>query len=90
MAAIDQVLRMTTTARATEMTNFETLTQAAIRVNDAERSVWIAEIHLTSLVRSVPLRISVAATRRLRVAAVELEAARLAYDAAQDLPAPTD
>jgi len=72
------------------MTNFETLTQAAIRVDEAERSVRIAAIRLNSLVVGVPLRYGVEATRRLRAADAELEAARVAYDAAQDLPAPED
>ena len=75
---------------ATEMTNFETLTHAAIRLDEAERSVRVAEIRLTSLVPGVPLRYGVEATRRLRAADAELEAARVAYDAAQDLPAPED
>ena len=72
------------------MTNFETLTQATIRVDEAERSVRIAAIRLNSLVPGVPLRYGVEATRRLRAADAELEAARTAYEAAQDLPAPLD
>ena len=72
------------------MTNFETLTQATIRLDDAERAVRIAEIRRNSLVPGVPLRYGVEATRRLRAADAELEAARVAYDAAQDLPAPLD
>ena len=74
----------------TETTNFETLTEAAIRLEVAERAVRIAEIRLTSLVPGVPLRYGVEATRRLRAADAVLEAARVAYDAAQDLPAPED
>ena len=50
----------------------------------------IAEIRVTSLVPGVPLRYGVEATRRLRAADAELEAARVAYDAAQDLPAPEE
>ena len=72
------------------MTNVETLTEAAIRVDEAERQVRIAEIRRNSLVPGVPLRYGVEATRRLRAADAELEAARIAYDAAQDLPAPED
>ena len=74
----------------TETTNFETLTRAAIRLDEAERSVRVAAIRLNSLVPGVPLRYGVEATRRLRAADAELEAARIAYDAAQDLPAPED
>ena len=74
----------------TETTNFQTLTHAAIRLDEAERSVRIAAIRLNSLVPGAPLRYGVEATRRLRAAEAELEAARVAYDAAQDLPAPED
>ena len=74
----------------TEMTNLETLTHAALQLDDAERGVRIAEIRLNSLVPGVPLRYGVEATRRLRAADADLEAARVAYDAAQDLPAPED
>jgi len=74
----------------TETTNFETLTRAAVRLDEAERSVRVAAIRLNSLVPGVPLRYGVEATRRLRAAVAELEAARVAYDAAQDLPAPED
>ena len=90
MADIGHVMSMNTNAEATEMTNFETLTQATIRVDEAERQVRIAEIHRNSLVVGVPLRYGVEATRRLRAADAELEAARVAYEAAQDLPAPED
>ena len=83
-------MTMNTNAEATEMTNFETLTEAAIRLDDAERSVRIAAIRLNSLVPGVPLRYGVEATRRLRAADAELEGARVAYEAAQDLPAPLD
>ena len=74
----------------TETTNFATLTTAALRLDEAERNVRIAAIRLDSLVPSLPLRYVVEATRRLRAANAELEAARVAYDAAQDLPAPED
>jgi hypothetical protein len=90
MADIGHVMSMSTNAGATEMTNFETLTQATIRVDEAERQVRIAEIRRNSLVPGTPLRYGVEATRRLRAADAELEAARVAYDAAQDLPAPLD
>ena len=71
-------------------TNFETLTHAAIRLDEAERGVGVAAIRLASLAPGLPLRYGVEATRRLRAADAELEAARVAYDAAQDLPAPED
>ena len=70
--------------------NFETLTHAAIRLDEAERGVRVAEIRLNSQAPGLPLRYGVEATRRLRAADAELEAARIAYDAAQDLPAPED
>jgi hypothetical protein len=89
MADIGHVMTMNTT-KETEMTNFETLTQATIRLDEAERGVRIAEIRRNSLVLGVPLRYGVEATRRLRAADAELEAARAAYEAAQDLPAPED
>ena len=82
---------MTTTKgieMTTEMANFETLTQATLRVDDAERGVRVARIRLNTLVPSAPLRYGVEATRRLRAADAELEAAQVAYEAAQDLPAP--
>ena len=72
------------------MTNFETLTHAAIRLDEAERSVRIARVRLNSLLPGNPLRYGVEATRRLRAADADLEAARIAYEAAQDLPAPLD
>jgi hypothetical protein len=82
---------VSTNERDTEMaTDMQTLTDAAIRLDEAERSVRIAEIRLTSLVPGAPLRYGVEATRRLRGAHAELEAARVAYEAAQDLPAPED
>ncbi len=81
---------MSTNGAATEMTNVETLTHAAIRLDAAEHTVAIARIRLNSLVPGAPLRSGVEATRRLRAADAELEAARVAYDAAQDLPAPED
>ena len=74
----------------TEEANFETLMQATLRVDEAERSVRVAAIRLTSLVPGAPLRYGVEATRRLRAADAELEAARVAYEAAQDLPASED
>ena len=90
MADIGHVMSMTTNAEATAMTNFETLTDATIRLDEAERQVRVAAIRLNSLVAGVPLRYGVEATRRLRAADAELEAARVAYEAAQDLPAPED
>ena len=74
----------------TEPTNFETLLNATEQFEAAETAVRVAEIRLTSLVPGAPLRYGVEATRRLRAARVDLEVARLAYDAAQDLPAPED
>jgi hypothetical protein len=90
MADIGHVMDMSTNAAATAITNFETLTQATIRVDEAERQVRIAEIRLNSLVPGAPLRFGVEATRRLRAADAELEAARVAYEAAQDLPTPEE
>lgn len=90
MADIGHVLTMTTNAEATAMTNFEILTRATLRVDEAERQVRIAAIRLNSLVPGAPLRYGVEATRRLRAADAELEAARVAYEAAQDLPAPEE
>lgn len=72
------------------MTNSETLLDATDRLQAAETAVRIAEIRRNSLVPGVPLRYGVEATRRLRAADAELEAARVAYEAAQDLPAPED
>lgn len=74
----------------TEEANFETLMQATLRVDEAERSVRVAAIRLTSLVPGAPLRYGVEATRRLRAAEADLEAARVACETAQDLPAPED
>ena len=84
----------TTRTKAIEMTtdraNVETLTRAALRVDEAERSLRVAKIRLNTLVPGAPLRYGVEATRRLRAAHAEFEAARVAYEAAQDLPAPED
>jgi len=74
----------------TERANFETLAEATLRVDEAERKVRIAALRLNTLVPGAPLRYGVEATRRLRTADAELEAARVAYEAAQDLPAPED
>jgi hypothetical protein len=74
----------------TETTNFQTLTHAAERLEAAETAVGVAEIRLNALVPGAPLRYGVEDTRRLRSADAELEAARVAYEAAQDLPAPED
>ena len=90
MADIGHVMDMSTNAAATAITNFETLTQATLRVDEAERQVRIAAIRLNSLVPGAPLRYGVEATRRLRAADAELEAARVAYEAAQDLPTPEE
>jgi len=90
LADSGHVVSMTPNARATDMTNFETLMDATIRLDEAERSVRIAALRLSSLVRGAPLRYRVEATRRRRAADAELEAARIAYDAAQDLPAPEE
>jgi hypothetical protein len=73
-----------------ETTNFEILTVAALRLDEAERAVRIAVYRINSVVPGAPLRYGVEATRRLRAAQAELAEARVAYDAAQDLPAPED
>ena len=74
----------------TERANFETLTEAPLRVDEAERKVRVAALRLNTLVPGTPLGYGVEATRRLRAADAELEAARVAYEAAQDLPAPEE
>ena len=74
----------------TEMTNFQTLLDATEQFEAAETAVRVAEIQLNALVPGAPLRYGVEATRRLRAARAELEVARVAYDAAQDLLAPED
>ncbi len=74
----------------TDTTNFQTLLDATEQFEAAETAVRIAEIRLTSLVPGVPLRYGVEATRRLRAARADLEAAQAAYDAAQDLLAPEE
>jgi len=74
----------------TDTTNFQTLFDATERFEAAEREVRVAEIRLNALVPGVPLRYGVEATRRLRAAIAVLAEARVAYDAAQDLPAPTE
>ena len=79
-----------TTTKETALTTTELLFDASIRLDRAQRDVEIAAIRLNSLVPGAPLRYSVEATRRLRAADAELEAARLAYDAAQDQPARED
>lgn len=78
------------TTGATQMTNFKTLLNATARVEAAESAVRAAEIRLNALVPGAPLRYGVEATQRLRAADAELVAARVAYEAAQDLPAPTE
>lgn len=66
------------------------LTEAALRRDRAEFAIRVAETGLNALVPGAPLRYGVEATRRLRAAQAELEAAELAYEAAQDEPAPED
>jgi hypothetical protein len=68
-----------------DMANVETLRQATLRVDEAERSVRVAAIRLTSLVPGAPLRYGVEATRRLRAAEADFEAARVAYEVADQL-----
>jgi hypothetical protein len=84
---------MTTTKaieKTTDMANFETLMQATLRVDEADRLVRVAAIRLTSLIPGAPLRYRVEASRRRRAADAELKAARVAYEVAQDLPAPEE
>ena len=93
MADSGYVLSMTSTREiemTTETTNVWTLIDATERLEAAETAVRVAEIRLNSLVPGAPLRYGVEATRRLRAARADLEVARIAYDAAQDLPAPED
>lgn len=61
---------------------------ATERQDRAEFEVGVAETHLNALVPGAPLRYGVEATRRLRAAQAELEAAEQAYEAAHDAPAP--
>jgi hypothetical protein len=72
------------------MSPIEILLNATERFEAAETAVRVAEIRLNHLAPGTPLRYGVEATARLRAATAELEAARVAYDAAQDLPAPED
>jgi len=69
------------------MTNFETLAAATMRLDEAERMVRIGKIRLRCEPTGGHMRHWVAANRRLQAAYDELEAARAAYEAAQDLPA---
>ena len=71
-------------------TNFQILSDATEQLEATETAVRVAKIRLNTLVPGTPLRYGVEATRRLRAAHADLEAARIAYDAAQDLPAPED
>jgi len=92
------VMSMNTNAGATEMTNLQALIAeptnaqaliyAADRLANAERSVRIATGLMNSRLPGTPLRIGVEDARRLRLANAELEAARIAYEWAQDQPAP--
>jgi hypothetical protein len=94
------VRSMNTNAGATQITNLQALiaeptnAQALIyatdRLANAERSVRIATGLMNSRLPGTPLRIGVEDTRRLRLANAELEAAHIAYEWAQDLPAPED
>jgi len=84
------MISATETEMTTDMANFNALFDATERLDAAETAVRVAEIRLNSLVPGTPLRYGVEATRRLRAAVAALDAARLAYDAAQDLPAPEE
>jgi hypothetical protein len=91
-------MSMDTNAGATQMTNLQALIAeptnaqaliyAADRLANAERSVRIATGLTNSRLPGTPLRIGVEDTRRLRLANAEREAARIAYEWAQDQPAP--
>lgn len=89
VAGIGYVMSMNTTTEA-DMTNAHTLLHATEQLEAAEIAVRVAEVRLNALVPGAPLQYSVEATRRLRAADADLEAARVAYDAAQDLLAPED
>jgi hypothetical protein len=84
------VMSMDTNAGATQITNLQALIYATDRLANAERSVRIATGLMNSRLPGTPLRIGVEDTRRLRLANAELEAAHIAYEWAQDLPAPED
>src|SRR5450759_2182780 len=100
VAVSGHVRSMNTNAGATQITNLQALIAeptnaqaliyAADRLANAERSVRIVTGLMNSRLPGTPLRIGVEDTRRLRLANAELEAARIAYEWAQDLPAPDD
>lgn len=66
------------------------LDQATERWERAQRARRLAEVHLEALLPEAPLRLKVEATRRLRAADAEAQAAQRAYDAAQDQPCPEE
>jgi hypothetical protein len=71
-------------------TNAQALLLATEQLDAAESAVRVAELRVNALLPGTPLRSGVEATRRLRAADAALEAARVAYDAAQDRLAPED
>ncbi len=73
-----------------QTTDAQALLRASERLEAAESAVRVAEIRVNAMLPGTPLRYGVEATRRLRAADAALKAARAAYDAAQDRPAPED
>ena len=64
------------------------LLEASERLERAEADRRVAELRYTTLVADAPLRFKVEAIERLRRADAELDAARAAYEAAQDVDCP--
>ena len=64
------------------------LLEASERLQRAEADRRVAELRYTTLVADAPLRFKVEAIERLRRADAELDAARAAYEAAQDVDCP--
>ena len=64
------------------------LLEASERLERAEADRRIAELRYSTLVADAPLRLKVEAIERLRRAGAELDAARAAYEAAQDIECP--
>ena len=64
------------------------LLEASERLERAEVDRRVAELRNATLVADAPLRFKVEAIERLRRADAELDAARAAYEAAQDVDCP--
>jgi hypothetical protein len=66
------------------------LTEASLRRARAQQQVQMAEVRVNHLGPGAPLRLQVAAMARLRAALAEADAAKRAYEDAQNAPAPED